>query len=319
MPMNVAELKRRFEASPEIVPPPQNISWIWSGSSFLPRWTWKLRMPTMRIPPEMEAALEIARAVRDGDEGRARQLIEAFVGRPLDPILTEAYGAETWAELTDWESGMLPALVWFLEYHGERMKTEPNKWYKERTEYVYHKLKKLDDRDLVRLLKREDEGRAERLERLRGELPGAIMAAETQGYFGRYVVRPVERRIIKDNRLLRDTRKKIEPSWEGGSTDKIVALPQDARGLYGERAHRADASPEDQYLEAFAEMEKERRRDRDSDRFTKTENRIAEFLRHEYAHPEGGPTPEQAIALEFGLANSTARVHVKNMKDKFSA
>ncbi len=166
MPMNVAELKRRFEASPEIVPPPRDISWIWSGSSFLPRWTWKLRMPTMRIPPEMEAALEIARAVRDGDEDRAKELIEAFVGRPLDPILSEAYGAETWAELTDWKSGILPALVWFLDYHAKRMRTEPDEWYKERAEYVDRRLKKPDDWDLMQSVKGYGKNRAQRLGRV---------------------------------------------------------------------------------------------------------------------------------------------------------
>lgn len=301
MAMNLPEIRRRLEAQSSAPSPRLNLT----------------RGP--RVPTDWKAALEIARAVRDGDHVCAKELIEAFVGRPLDTILAEAYGAETWVDLTDWQRGILPAFVWFLDYHKERMGTESKEWYKKRAKYVASGLKKRDDQDLMRSLRIPGEGREQRLERLMRELPGAVMMEEANGYFGCFILGPVERRIIKDNRLLRDTRKKPEPGWEGGSTDRIVSLENGDSGLHGGHAHHADPSPEDQFLESFAEMEHERRRDHDSKKFTPTEQRIAEFLRHEYAYRDGGPTPEQAIAFKFGLADSTARVHIKNMKDKFSA
>src|SRR5215210_7629382 len=116
MSMNLTERRRRTQAPPLLDAPVQDIIKLSRDIAQLARCycpprqrRWFSLSPEMRAA--IEIAIEIARAVRDGDEGRARELTETFVGRPLDVLLTELYRAETWTELTDWENGILPLLV----------------------------------------------------------------------------------------------------------------------------------------------------------------------------------------------------------------
>ncbi len=213
--MNLTEYRRRTQAPPLIDAPVQDIVKLSQDIVQLARgYSPQHQRRWLVLSPEMRAAIEIARAIRTGDEGRARELTEAFVGRPLDKLLTELYGAETWTELTDWENGILPLFVAFLRYHSDRMRSEPEEWYKKRAKYVFRMLKKPDGWHLMQSQKGYGKNRAERLERLRRELPGAVMAAELEGYFGSYIVSGAEARIIEENRLqeqlLREQRRKRE-------------------------------------------------------------------------------------------------------------
>jgi hypothetical protein len=197
------------------------------------------------LSAELAAALEITRAVRDGGHIRADGLIIAFVGKPPDIFLADLLKDTVWEDLTDWESGVLPMVCRFLCYHRRCLHSEPGEWYRKRAEYVYRTLKKAPNNDLMRSLRKEEDTRAEQLELLQDELGGTIMMIEAKGSFGRYIGGSAETQSFNDNRLLRDTRKKMEPNWRGGSTDKIVSLGNEDRGLHTECVLRTDASPED--------------------------------------------------------------------------
>ena len=148
------------------------------------------------------------------------------------------------------------------------------------------------------------------------------MAAELDGAFGKYLMSDVERRIIEDNEL------EVQ-EWQRKGRKRYEIVPYDPVGGPDEpnTAMVALTWVEDKSdLATFAliedeRLERKRQRDRDnkSKQLTPKEREIVDFLRYEYRYEKGGPTARQAVASAFGIAYSTAQVHIRNISGKFSA
>jgi DNA-binding CsgD family transcriptional regulator len=262
------------------------------------------------IPPAFTRLCKAVEAHEAGDEAPIRALMRERVGDRPDAILEGA--AAVWLM-----RGMhmpIPYFTTLLNRHRERLKIGDARWYRRKGSWVYMHLNKNPRWELMRVLRRHP---GSPYKRLRAEAPEAVKQAEFEGYcFDVDLLRPVDRLLVRAYKGLPDTGRRVENEHgiEQAKEEPLDLAPK-VREVE-DQEHDRDHEP---WLEAFARAERERRRDRLSKEHTPKEQEILEFLRHRCKTHKGGLTPEQAIAAEFGIAASTARVHVRNLMQKRGA
>src|SRR5215207_9933464 len=192
--------------------------------------------------PEVVEFVAASKAYDAGDEEPMEAWLAERVGGPIDPTLRDALVAWMWVEEEDREANkirrpravnvpILAAFGW-ARYHRKRLDTPPREWYEGRAEEVDQKLNKNPRHELMRSLEAySGEDGPERLQhkrqlmQLKAELPGAVMMAEAAGHYvgvGGRMLRGVEKVIVNDNRLVRQTRKQIKDD-DGNKRDAFIS------------------------------------------------------------------------------------------------
>jgi DNA-binding CsgD family transcriptional regulator len=193
---------------------------IWKVSTVL------LQLP--RLSPEALQWIEAEEAREQGDTRPFWRFVEKQLGRPPDDLLRKVlerhylpYGGHI----------PYPVILALLGHHKERLETPNQKeWYTSKlAARVERQLNKNVEHNLMRSLESYGASKAARLEGLRENLPSVLIEVEADGYFfteGRFrneLLGEVERLVVAENRLLRQTRKR-EKDEEGNELYKIVSL-----------------------------------------------------------------------------------------------
>jgi hypothetical protein len=171
-----------------------------------------------KVPPEIQVVLIMLRTARSGEIPQALALAEKYVGRKLDMMLQSLLEGE----FSSRNMSVIPVVLGGLNYHKDRLATPPARWYATRSEEVYRRLSKPPGRRLIEALRDYSDSP---YGRLRTELPGAIMRAEAEGFFGCTLPRGAEEIIFRDARHLGMTRKRVEDE-SGVLREKFVLLSE---------------------------------------------------------------------------------------------
>jgi len=170
------------------------------------------------LPPDVRAVLQMLRTARSGDIPQALAQAEMYLGRRLDMMLRNLLEGE----FSSPRRSVIPVVLQGLNYHKDRLATPPTRWYQTRKREVYQRLRKSSGRRLIQALLAYDDSP---YERLHTELPGAIMLAEAEGFFGSTLPRGAEEIIYRGARHVGMTRKRVEDE-SGVLWEKFVLLSE---------------------------------------------------------------------------------------------
>lgn len=187
---------------------------------------------------EIRAATEAVMAYLEGDEEPLRALVDEWLVEewpakgPTKRRRSNAfYTTELKADyLVHGEQLPIPLVVRFLKAWEERLEERTRTRHNEKqVERLYARYNKNPGWELMRSLRDYPEPPHKRL---RTDLPGAVMRAEAEGYYGDALRRRVAAIIKDDNRPLRETRK-VGKDRHGDPQYKIVSSEAPADTLDG--------------------------------------------------------------------------------------
>ena len=288
------------------------------------------------LTPEVRAAAEAINARAQGWEEPFWSWVEENTGQQPDALLHSAFDAY----MPQWEK--LPILIAYglLHYHRQRLENpDQAKWYANQTEYVYKRLKKNEEWELMQALESYGHSKAERLARLKAEIPGALFTAEAEGLYvghlvSKYLISRVERIIVNECR----------PDLHRTEGGRAATLARKEAAAAQKRLDDQKLN-EHEYMEAvrnlhLAKEHKAQARESVLAAYTMPSSEeacgLAEFKRKENALTlrklieRANLTPRQLevlvfdlrgfekieIASELGVGEQTVKTHLKNTRSK---
>jgi DNA-binding CsgD family transcriptional regulator len=253
----------------------------------------------------VRALFDAVRAYRARGEGSLWRWVEEYAGVQPDPKLKETLGLH----IRLWGKGLSYFLICRLvNHHAARLRArDQGAWYIAHAGAIYDRLRKDPNHALMRSLRSCRDPYAA----LRDLIPGALVQAEADGYWGgavgdefdTLILHAIESIIVEENRPLRETRKRAKDDATHAPIVSLEALP----------AGVADAHLDPRTTAAYDGIE-----DADALRaaisragLTQTEVLVlALFL---------GDFLPASIAEQLGCARDTVYVHLRNIRRKLKA
>jgi DNA-binding CsgD family transcriptional regulator len=247
-------------------------------------------------PPEIELALQLLRANREGGEPAAWRCFEQHTDLRPDSLLV----ARLRPDLGHPGKVILPPhLGRFLDEHRQRLRRKREAAILlEKAQSVHRSLRLPPGHRVAQALRTSGEAPTARL---RDELPGALALAEGEGYAGANLVRRAEEIAYLDNRPLAQTRKRAVDK-HGNLREKITSLDVLAEVFDDPTALDAYRGAEDALLLEHLITQA---------RLTARECEVLDLYRR-------GFEPE-AIAGHLGVASGTVYVLLASVRAKLRA